>query len=577
MKAHTRRFALGAGVAALAATATLNRRSPIEAATPPAQLLKVVVKLNRATYEFREEQGDQLGDFVSTIGGFTQGCVRAKSAGCPITVFFRPDRNSERFEVVFELGAMFSESPAHLGAYTATILRGENVVATIDVPKHYWHSRWRWQSAARPIVGNIDTLIQQNLLPAYDREAGLAGVPLKASPSAALAAISCPAPQAPVPGEPVPPPGAPAFYSVMGLAGLFPETGERLDVGPVTGAQAEYICTLRETALALMRAQAEAAGTMPWHMRDENTGTPFDLRKYPDATWYPFTSEGKPYVRTITSAVEITSAHQPALAYVPYLLTGDPYHLEDLQFQATWNLGAVTPEYRFNMPQPSALAWNLRTIAQCAKVTPSSVPSWLQPQQYWTEFLRDYRVFFEAEYVNSPRPERIRFRTTRNIDESRDEGAEAPGGTWIDPWADDLVALVLGWMVAMGFSDWQRAFDWKIGSTVARTSRSAGWRRAHATPYRLIVRASNEAPVAADWAAAWALEERIAKLEYTDANTWADNDMTYLTYTRGVLVYIDRLKAWDVTENLAWATGQLNAKNWDTDYRWQLGKGLIRS
>jgi len=591
MNGITRRYALGAGIAGVAIAAGIKVQKSAIAADLPALPLKVVVRLGGVNYEYREELGTKLQDFVSTIGGFTQTCVRSQVSGSPLTIFFRPDRNSDRIEIVFELGRIFNTSPANLGAYIVTISRNNQVIATVDVPTHYWFSRWRWQSSPRPIVGDVAALIAQNLLPPFDREGALTTV---ATPQTVLAAPSTsittttsagnavtvctvtttlPAPTpGPVPTSPTTP------YTIMGTAGInpyMPQTGERPDIGIVTGAQAEYICTAKQTALDLVRAQAEAGGTMPWHMRDENTNAPINLKQYPGATWYSSTTAGQPYVKIASSPVKLDSAHQPALAYVPYLLTGDPYHLEDLQFQATWNIGTFVPQYRLSIPQSRTFAWNLRTLAQCARVTPAVVPSWLLPQQYWKTFLEDYRLFFEDQYVNNPKPERARFRSTHNLASSRAEGTTAPAGTWVSPWEDEFVATIMGWVVAMGFSTWQHAFEWKIGSTIARTNRTSGWIRAQATPYRLILRETADSPYADDWAGAWTLAQRVAKLTYANADTWVPPDMTYLTYTRGALVYIDKLKTRDVSENLAWATSQLNAKNWKTDYKWRLGKGLL--
>src|SRR3954470_19830421 len=146
-------MALGFGAASVVALRVGGARA--ETVTP----LKATVVLNGASYTFSEDQGQDLGDFVSSIGGFTQRCVRATVSGCPITVFFRPDRTSDRAEVVFELGTLFSGSPANLGAYTVTISRGTIQLAQVNVPQHYWFSRWRWQSATRPIVGNVADLM----------------------------------------------------------------------------------------------------------------------------------------------------------------------------------------------------------------------------------------------------------------------------------------------------------------------------------------------------------------------------------------------------------------------------------
>lgn len=544
--------------------------------TVPQPPLKAVVTIGGQSYEYREDAGTNLGDFVSEIGGFTQGCVRCEVAGSPLTVFFRPDRTSDRVEVVVELGRIFNATPVALGAYTVTLSRGTQVLTTVDVPAHYWFSRWRWQSAPRPIVGDVAALIAQNLLPPYDRAGALATV-ATTSVGGVVPVAGCTAPT-PETTATTAPSTAVAPYTIMGLAGLnayMPQTGERPEIGIVTEAQAEYICTARQTAADQMRAQAEAGGTVPWHMRDETTSAPLDLKRYPGATWYNSTTTGSPYVKTLKSPVTVDSAHQPALAYVPYLLTGDPYHLEDLQFQATWNLGAFVPQYRISIPQSRTFAWNLRTLAQCAKVTPASVPSWLLPKQYWTTWLADHQRFFEAQFVNSLSPERARFRSTRNIVNSAGEGVNVPQGTWIAPWEDDFVSTILGWVVAMGFTEWRGAFDWSVGSAIARTNRNSGWIRAQATPYRLIVRATATSPFADDWAGAWVLAQTVNKLTYVDRDTWVPNDMTYLTYTRGALVFANKLNAWDVTESLSWATGQLNVRKWKTAYKWRLGPGLV--
>jgi hypothetical protein len=541
--AVNRRAALTTGLGAYAAAATWSSVTFAQrGAMPP---LRVVVTLNGQSFTYAEERGEDQGAFKSEIGGFSQRCIRCEAAGSPLVVYLRPDVDSPRVEVVFELGGVFSGAPAHLGAYTVVILRGDQELAAIKVPAHYWFARWRWQSQPRPVVGDVAQLIAQHLLPPFDLKAGGGGG--KAASTVA--------------------------YTPMGTAGItayMPQTGERPDIGIVTEPQAEYICTRSAAALDRLRAQGEGAGTVPWHMRDENQGAPLDLRTHPEATWYPDTDRGKPYVKTLKSPITVDSAHQPALAYVPYILTGDPYHLEDLQFQANWNLGALVRAYRFTIPQTRAFAWSLRSLAQCAKVTPARVPRWLLPQGYWTSFLGEYRSFFEEKFVRSTSPEHRIFRATRNVNNSGDEGPTAPKGTWVDPWQDEFLSVVLGWIVTMGFKEWKPAFDWKIASTLARTSADQGWVRAHATPYRMILRPTAAAPFAKSWAEAWALQQTINKATYTDPDTWVNPDMTYLTYTRAALVYAAMLGAPGAGANLAWASRQLKAKRWPVPYRWQL-------
>lgn len=659
-----RRSALKLGLAAAVAT----NISPAYAAPSP---LTATVTLGGKTFQFRQESGQELGDFVSEIGGFTQRCIRCEVAGCPLTVYFRPDRDSDRAEVVFELGQLFDVTPANLGAYTVVIARGGAVLATIPVPHHYWFSRWRWQSAPRKVVRTAQSLIASNLLPPYAQaEGGQASLAAQSATASAAASssggeggvfrgqlvpmqivqtyplslkvgqrytfsIDAPRnaqvmmavasnanwlaysvsngetgttlsytptqatsfslivasmnavggayaiamtpfgqqqPPAPTNERPSPTPSLPSSYSIMGLAGLtasMPRTGERDDIGVVTEPQGEYLCTGSPTALGELRAQAEAAGTIPWHMRDENTGAPLNFYTYPQATWYDRPSKGALIIRSTSTPIDIDSAHQPAVAYVPYLLTGDPYHLEDLQFQATWNWGAAPHNYRLDIVQARAFAWSLRTLAQAARVTPQNSPSWLLPRTYWLNLLNTVREFFEENYVNSSRPERARFRAVGNINSSRDE-AKAPAGTWVDPWQDDFVATVLGFVVSMGFGEWRDAFDWCIGSVIARTSGRSGWVRAHASPYRMILRRSKEGAIASSWTEAWEITKSVAKLTVDDPDSWESDDMAPLGYIRGALGYAQRLGTADVRENIAWAERQIEARNWTIPYKWRM-------
>lgn len=660
-----RRLFLGLSAAATVASAVRP------AGAQAASLLSVTVALGDKQFIFRERDGLDLGDYVSDVGGFTQRCVRATAPGTELVVYFRPDRDSERVEVVFELGRLFGPTPAHLGAYTATISRGLNELASVQVPEHYWFSRWRWQSAPRPIIANVDDLIKKGLLPAYDRSAvppppppappptqstggstggttggtttdtttPNTGAFTKVEPPPPEVSVQ-PAPEAPsqpaAPSEPAAPaapsqPAAPAqpdpffsnltfpfdfsnffglqsaraaaeapattastapvreraaaveataatvespyTYKIMGLAGLTayqPTTGEREDIGLLTERQALFVCTEGADALAATKAQAEAAGTMPWHMRDEQTGAPISFLEYPNASWYYDSRRGSPHILAPESPVTIDSAHQPAVAYLPFLLTGDPYFLEELQFQANWNWGCLPYAYRPSIPQTRSLAWNLRSLAQAAKVTPVQVPKWLLPQSYWQNFLERYRVYLEDEFVNSTDPVAVRFRSLTAIVNSR---AEPPleAGTWLDPWQDEFVAAVLAWMLLMGYSNWQTIFDWKFGSTLARTSGTSGWPRSYSTPYRLVVRRTTNAPIVADWREAWEVTSSLMKLSAGDGQTWQESDMTYLAYTRGALAIVRQAKLANVDDAFAWATQQLKQKNWTTAYKWRIG------
>ncbi len=529
---------------------------PVTPPIPPA-VLSAVITIDGKAHVVSAKDGAGLGNFVGK--GFVQRCLRCDLPDLAMSVFFRPDLDGTRDEVVFELGRCFdpaNAAAAHLGAYGVKIYKDETLLATLSVPAHYWQSRWRWQSARRPAVNKVEDLIAAGFLPPYQTRAALA-------------------------------PGSAQTYTIMGLAGVtpyMPQTGERPDIGPVTGPQGDFIVTEQPTALITLLAQAEAAGTEPWHMRDENTGAPISFAQYPTASWYPDPRVGSPWLLipkapTLPGGpLTVDEAHQPALAYLPYLLTGDPYYLEELQFQATWCIGSQPPEYRIGgknagISQARAFAWTTRTLAQCAKVTPDAPPSWLLPQAYWKGLLDQARAMFEKNYVSSTRPERATFRACSPIDSARDEGPTAPKGTWVDFWQDAFVTTVLGWVVRMGFGEWGAAFTWSAEGLVQRTNGTSGWVRAYCTPYRAILRVTATAPFATDWAGAWGLTHSIylSDRPIPDPNLWVGADPTYLGYTRGALAMAVSLDYAVAKGPFDWSDTQIARYPGNPVAKWSIG------
>jgi hypothetical protein len=255
-----------------------------------------IVEYQGSTFRFDERTAEDLGDYVDPGNRFRQQCLRVAHDRLPLTVYFRPDRDSNRSELVFECGQTRpSAPPANLDGYRVTIERGGDEVYSAQIPGHFWFARWRWQSTPRPIREKVGNLIAARLLPPYDAsELGRYSKDDK-----------------------------PHAYSPMSLAGIDPAmgaTGERPDIGPVTGWQADYICV--GTNLSTVLAQSEASGTFPWHFRDAQTSGPLDVFAYPRASTYA-ASVGAPFIPTTTCTVEgvpisMDTGHQPALNYCPF-------------------------------------------------------------------------------------------------------------------------------------------------------------------------------------------------------------------------------------------------------------------
>lgn len=520
---------------------------PADTGTGP---LSAVIEYQGNTYRYDEATGNDLGDYIDPRKRFVQGCIRVTHDQLPMTVYFRHDRDSHRAEAVFELGRLWSQTaPANLDAYKVSIMRGGRVVFTTDVPQHFWHSRWRWQSAPRPVTRTPAELIAAGLLPHYDGSV-------------------CP----------FTPPSWPFTYSPMTLAGLAPNggmTGERGDIGLVTEWQADYICTGKNLSTVL--AQGEAMNTFPCCFRDEHTGAPLDALKYPRASTYPG-SGASPQIAVVAGTkiggvpLGLDPAHEPEGSYLPFLLTGDPYYLEMMQFQDVYNLVTLPSAARYKTGGGvRALAWSLRTAGRLATVTPAVVPSWLLPQSWCADVLTGYVAWLQTNVESSDT-------------ECRAFSIVHQAATRICAfWQSDFIAASLCDLVRLGQSSCQPALDWALKQTIARTNGTSGWLRSHPSPYNTTLRATESSQIPTTWADLWALNysTQPANLQPVLGDSTGNNllsitrggDITYPSYTRGVLAMATGLGVAEAKPCFEWIDQQLRrhlSASLRVDYKWSI-------
>lgn len=413
----------------------------------------IVVKVALAgeTHVFHSATGKDLGNYAGP--NFIQRNIIVRDRSIPFTVFFRPDVTSDRLEVVFEWGDPFHSDPTNLDAYTVDISVDGKTVAAVDVPEHFWLSRWRWQSAPRPFVKTPEQLFADKVFPRFAKVAE---------------------------SQPLPKPATP--YSIMEFSNIvvyMPTTGERFDIGVMPEYYAAYLATGDDVMKASMLAWAESAGSYIWHMRDPRTWAPINWHTYPKATTYYDQSQSSPKLSLYTKPpakarrgkVVVDSAHEPALAFVPYMLTGDLYYLEELQFMAAYFLNS-SPSWRgvFDKAQTRAWAWSLRTMADVVYATPEKVTGSLLPKSYWQNYLDLNLKDVLQEHVHA-------------TDFKNRVFASGTDSRRIPFWQEDYLATVLGVVVYRGFSAWRPVFEWKIRSDIARTNGTSGWPRSTPTLY----------------------------------------------------------------------------------------------
>jgi hypothetical protein len=531
-----------------------------------------IITLGGARFVFDSAAGEDLGAYA---GDFVrQGCIRVMRKDTPLTVYFRPDIGLARLEVVVELGRIWLEgtgfAAAHITTpYTCEIRHNGRAVAMVRVPYHWWFSRWRWQSAPRPIVRSRAQLLEKRLAVPYGRS-GLYGGgrgPREVEWSGPM--------------------------DTAGIDTYMPATGDRADIGLLTEHQAAYFITGSSAALASLLAQGEACGTMPIHWRDERTGALVDVYEHPRIG---ADKEGRPRIglaprprlsgpgsRFDPRYIVYDTAHAPAASYLPFVLTDDPFFLEELEAQGSFAiLQHAWFRNLYHLPglalpgQPRAFAWGMRSLFQLGVVAPEKPPRWLMGRHYWRRCIAD-NLAFARLYMKSPaRVHRI-FRAF-------------PQSNPVYPWQGSYLAVALGAGVWMGQEDWRDFYRWYYASVTPLCNGRSGWNREWPTPYYFrVMRLPNTHKVmlvqdtaldnetAASWGEAWAWYKNDYNI---DDNGWDGHSLmhkqgpAYILSLRGSLALATHLDVPEAKQCYDYIAGQLPA--WMArfghhgDYRWSI-------
>ena len=441
----------------------------LPAAAPTPLGLGLTLRFRDGTSKtFGQASASDIGDYV---GPFVHQKCFAERKG-EWTVFFRPDADRSRDEVVVERGKLRlapGESPSHLlEPYTATILKDGKRIAEVTVPHHWWFARWRWQSAPRKIVRTYKDLIALKAIMPLSTEYAFGNKPLT--------------------NDPVRSPTWSGPMSTGGLAVGMGAGGVRPELGPITEYNALYLLTADPAALRASLAQAEAVGSWPVWVRDDQTGALLDVYTHPNVDFL-YTSSLKIPQPPMPKDGQgnyppnwffLDTAHLPDPAYVPWLLTDDPYFYEGLELTGTWALlyssyhrDAQKLQGLVNPGETRAWAWGLRTVSRLAAFAPASPPSWLLPQSYWQRVVAD-NLTYTAQYVASPARVHTVFRTFTRTDD-------------VLSWMDGYVMTSLAWIVWSGFfpPGWRTFTEWHAPAILSYCDGKSGWDRRWPAPYEL--------------------------------------------------------------------------------------------
>jgi hypothetical protein len=204
------------------------------------------------------------------------------------------------------------------------------------------------------------------------------------------------------------------------------------------------------------------------------------------------------------SGITLDSAHMPACSYLPFLLTGDPYHLENLQRQAAFIVmeNPSAPVRSYGLAQPRAAGWSGRTLAQAAKVSPDNPPSWLLPRSTFVKAIDQWAdVYVKPETVGNTNPERAALHL---VSEGFQDAGDGRGSVLIQPYQEDLCHGGWSWLALLHpDSTWPEIVHWQCQQTIARCDGQSGWSCEYPTNYQAQVVPQAGAPAFGSWSEAW--------------------------------------------------------------------------
>jgi hypothetical protein len=259
-----------------------------------------------------------------------------------------------------------------LAHYGVTITQsGRTVFSMADITQHQyqdWHTIIRIDGRSPVnVIHDVAAMERVGAVPSYELKCGVAAQ-----------ALNIEARQIHSPGWDTP-------LSDAALVKYEPMTGGRPEIGPTTSANAIWLITQSPTAAVYAISQADTAGAIPWHMFNLQTGNFLTTQDSPNI-WTDV--RGGPRSGTIGLTQQVDDAdgwrpnvaHEPDLAYVPFLMTGRRYYLDQLNAIATWNETSTWPASVARNEgqgivvgagnQVRGSAWELRSLDEAAYINP---------------------------------------------------------------------------------------------------------------------------------------------------------------------------------------------------------------
>lgn len=198
--------------------------------------------------------------------------------------------------------------------------------------------------------------------------------------------------------------GGNSIQTTGNITPTMPDTGGRDDIGIIPQWTARYLMTSDDRSRYVVLKNGEIAGYIPWHFWDNRTQQPALHKDYPQA-WIDgratIEKNGMPPYNFSNTRWIPDVAHEPSLAYVPYIITGDRYYYDMLKSIYAYNRLATEntqndPLYRPQyVHQVRGYGWLTRSFYELESVLSDDDPQ----ANYIREQNRKDDEFFNLMFV----------------------------------------------------------------------------------------------------------------------------------------------------------------------------------
>jgi hypothetical protein len=285
--------------------------------------------------------------------------------------------------------------------------------------------------------------------------------------------------------------------------------GGRAELAPYPDWAAQYIVHKRASQRDFVLKHGELAGSWGIHIKNPDGVSMISIDDRPDFwLWFPdenSPNEDRPANGLRGLGLRADIAHQPSLAYIPYLVTGDRFFLDEVKYWANFTLLGTYQDTNsgrrggsLGLLEPNevrGIGWGLRNIVDAAIVTPDDDPM----KGYFAQKVRNNLNWLDTVASNTTSPSPLGFMFTNRRPE--DGFAGWTPYAWVSMWEQAYVGWAVDHAIRQGLSTGTpkigTRFRDRLATTQLKLMTTAGFPRDWAGSYVFAVGRHSTTPVGA--------------------------------------------------------------------------------